>query len=162
MRRLVMVRHGVIVLVALLLLGCASKGRTTFTESSWMVGPDGEIYENSYKAEGYTKAGLFGEVPEAVHDIQAKWGDVESTLSVGQVGTYDNSGQIEVAGMASQMMGAMVQSVMQLMAQNPELLAGLAAPSPSSPERTRANPDLVAILEGMRTLSSRLDEVESR
>ena len=69
--------------------------------------------ENKFSAKAKSRAGIFGQVPEAVHDISSQWGGQEpSTLQVGQSVTLDNTGQIEALSTALEGLGALLGSAL--------------------------------------------------
>jgi len=122
--------------VGLVCGGCASTGLTEYKETSWQQGVDGELYENTFSARAKSKAGAFGEVPEAVHDISSQWGgDEPSHLQVGQTATIDNTAQADVAILYGQIAGTVVGNVLNQLisafAANPDLLKALIAPEPA-------------------------------
>jgi len=143
------VNHGFFVFVfivtlvgALLVLisGCASTGLTRYTESQWEQGPDGQMYEDTFTAEARSKAGLFGQVPEAVHDINTQWGGANGEpnfLRVGQSAKLDNTAQADVAMFYGQMLAGMFQQLLQSSLATPQgiqaLGSVLAPPAPLPP-----------------------------
>lgn len=84
-------------LVLPLAAGCASTAKTIYNEESWEMGQDGQMHEVKVRITAKTKAGLFGEVPEGVHDVAATWSKNKDTVNLGQRASIDNTKQADVA-----------------------------------------------------------------
>lgn len=98
-----------LLLVAVGVAGCASTAKTRHFETHWEEGSNGELQEVTVEISAKTKAGIFGKVPEGVHDVSASWSEKLDTVRLGQSAILDNTAQVQALDTAMPFVQAILQ-----------------------------------------------------
>lgn len=83
------------VAVASMLMGCGTTAKTRHLETHWEAGADGQLYEVTVDISAKTRAGVFGAVPEGVHNVNAEWSAEKDIVQLGQAVRLDNTAQVQ-------------------------------------------------------------------
>ncbi len=112
--------------------GCGTVAKTRHLETHWeQIGDTGDYREVTVEISAKTRAGMFGLVPEGVHNVQAMWSEEKDTVSLGQRASLDNTAQVAVAGQAFEALGPIIGTVVGALA--PMIASGARSSNPDQP-----------------------------